>query len=31
LDMLGKAGVKETRRISIQTPNDSGVIAGVIA
>jgi predicted O-methyltransferase YrrM len=31
LDMLGKAGVKEIRRISIQTPNDSGVIAGVIA
>jgi predicted O-methyltransferase YrrM len=28
--MLGSAGVREIRRIAIRTPNDSGVIAGVV-
>jgi predicted O-methyltransferase YrrM len=28
MDMLAKAGVKEIRRLPIQTPNDSGVIQG---
>lgn len=28
--MLRKAGVKEIRRIPVQTPNDSGIIAGTV-
>ena len=30
MDMLAKAGVKEINRILVETPNDSGIIAGVI-
>ena len=30
MDMLAKAGVKEINRIPVETPNDSGIIAGVI-
>ncbi|MBA4394279.1 MAG: SAM-dependent methyltransferase [Desulfobacca sp.] len=30
MDMLAKAGVKEIRRLPIQTPNDSGVIQGTV-
>jgi len=29
-DMLERAGVKEVRRIPIETPNDSGLITGVV-
>jgi hypothetical protein len=29
-DMLSGAGAKEIRRISFDTPNDSGVIIGVV-
>jgi hypothetical protein len=29
-DMLSGAGVKEIQRISVQSPNDSGIILGVV-
>ena len=29
-DMLSKAGVKDIRRISFESPNDSGMITGTI-
>ena len=28
IDMLAKAGIKNTRRIAVQSPNDSGIIIG---
>jgi hypothetical protein len=28
IDMLADAGVKDTRRIAVQSPNDSGIIVG---
>ena len=28
IDMLADAGVKATRRIAVQSPNDSGIIVG---
>jgi predicted O-methyltransferase YrrM len=30
IDMLADAGVKDTRRISVQSPNDSGIIVGKV-
>jgi len=30
IDMLADAGVKDTRRIAVQSPNDSGIIMGEI-
>jgi hypothetical protein len=30
IDMLADAGVRETRRITVQSPNDSGIIVGRI-
>jgi SAM-dependent methyltransferase len=30
IDMLADAGVKDTRRIAVQSPNDSGIIMGKI-
>jgi hypothetical protein len=30
IDMLSGAGVKDIRRLSLQTPNDSGIIIGVV-
>ena len=30
MDMLAKAGAKEIRRLPLQTPNDSGVIQGIM-
>ena len=30
IDMLADAGVKDTRRIAVQTPNDSGIIVGSV-
>ena len=30
IDMLADAGVKDMRRIAVQTPNDSGIIIGSV-
>ena len=30
MDMLAAAGVKEIRRVPVQTPNDSGIITGIV-
>jgi len=30
IDMLVAAGTKDIRRIAINTPNDSGIIVGVV-
>ena len=31
MDMLAAAGAKEIRRVPVQTPNDSGIITGIIS
>jgi hypothetical protein len=30
MDMLSEAGVREIRRIFIESPNDSGIITGIV-
>ena len=30
LDMLADAGAKEIQRLAVQTPNDSGIITGIV-
>jgi hypothetical protein len=30
IDLLADAGVKDTRRIAVQSPNDSGIIVGKV-
>ena len=30
MDMLADAGAKEIQRLAVQTPNDSGIITGIV-
>jgi hypothetical protein len=30
MDMLADAGAKDIQRLEVQTPNDSGIITGIV-
>ena len=30
MDMLAAAGAKDIKRLAVQTPNDSGIITGIV-
>jgi len=30
MDMLAEAGLKDIKRLPVQTPNDSGLITGIV-